>query len=613
MAFALEKTVALRRLAVVAAIALSALVVAGCTAQTTAVPGSSISVALDNPFYSYNPGTSFGDSPANFDIAYATNSGFNYFDNTQSLVRDESFGHYEKLSDNPLIVKYTVADGVTWSDGAPVDAADLLLAWAAQSAAFNTPGFDPATVTDPNTGQFTDAFPSDVVYFDSGARSDVPAGLSLVSKLPQISADRKSITLVYDKPYVDWESAFFGTTTPGLPAHVVARHALGVKGDQAAKDAVIAAIDGDDTTALAAISRFWNTGFNLTGMPSDADLLASTGPYTISGFVPDQYVTLTANKRYVGDRSPRFEQITVRFVTDPLSAVQALNSGEVQVISPKSSADVVSALSDLDFTLIRGYDSSFEQLSLQFTGSKNGVFTDQRVRQAFLKMIPRREIVDKLVVPLQKDAVTRDSQVFVPGSKEYAASVRSNDSAGYATVDIAGATALLAAAGIPNPTVCILYDPTNPQRAQEFALIQKSAALAGFVVTDCGNANWRSVLGTSDAYDASLFAWQSSGPGVIANSTAYRSDGANNFTGYSNKDVDGLLDKLDDTFDATAQAGVLKQVDKILWDDGYGVPIFQFPAITAFDATKVTGIAPSSLSPGVFWNVWRWAPANDNG
>ncbi len=95
------------------------------------------------------------------------------------MVQDTSFGSYEKVSDDPLVVKYTIADGVKWSDGTAVDAADLLLNWVSLSGAENTPDFDSTEFTDPDTGEFTDDFPTDVVFFDSGA--DPTTGLGLVS------------------------------------------------------------------------------------------------------------------------------------------------------------------------------------------------------------------------------------------------------------------------------------------------------------------------------------------------------------------------------------------------------------------------------------------------
>ena len=97
----------------------------------------------------YNGNTSFGNATANNNINYLALDGFNYYNDTPELVQNTSFGSYEKVSDDPLTVKYTIADGVNWSDGTPVDAADLLLHWAALSRALDTPGLRPGRVHRP--------------------------------------------------------------------------------------------------------------------------------------------------------------------------------------------------------------------------------------------------------------------------------------------------------------------------------------------------------------------------------------------------------------------------------------------------------------------------------
>ena len=51
-----------------------------------------------------------------------------------------------------------------------------------------------------------------------------------------------------------------------------------------------------------------------------------------------------------------------------------------------------------------------------------------------------------------------------------------------------------------------------------------------------------------------------------------------------------------------------KQIDALLWSDFYGVTIFQFPSVTAFDPNAIKGIAPSTLAPTIFWNIWDWEP-----
>ena len=595
--------------AATAALATGALVLSGCAApQSEIVEGSSLSVAWNQPFYSANGLTSFGNATANNNIIYATTSGFNYYDDEPKLVNDESFGTAEKTSDDPLQVKYTIADGVEWSDGTAVDAADLMLAWVAQSGVYNTPDFSVDDFTDPETGEFTDDFPTDVVFFDSGQDPSDPTGFGLANELPEIGDDNRSMTITYSKPFVDWELQINAL----LPAHVVAKKTLGEEEAEAGKEALITAIQDKDETALASISSFWNSGFNFTELPSDKDLLVSNGPYVISDFKANEFVTLTANENYVGDRKPAVEEITVRFITDPLAAVQALQNGEVQVISPQATVDVAAALEELDVEVISGLEGTYEHIDLQFDQSKSGAFNDPLVREAFMKVIPRQEIVDKLITPLQPEAEVRNSQVFLPGAEGYDESVEQNGSAAYAEVDIEGAKALLAEAGTPNPEVCILFSSTNPRRADQFLLIQQSGALAGFNVTDCSSPDWGGLLGTPGAYDASLFGWQTTSLGVTNGPPPnYKTGGINNHSFYSNPEMDELVNQLETEFDAEKSLELQKEIDRVLWEDFYGVTIFQFPAVTAYDSTKIANISPSTLAPTIFWNIWDWEPVTE--
>ena len=595
------KDVRIRPITALLAAALAmVLALSGCSAPPTIARNSAVTVATSQAFFSYNDRTSYGHSAANSAIVQATNSSFNYYDTVPRLVEDTSFGSYQVLAGDPLTVKYTISDGVKWSDGTRVDAADLLLAWAANSGTRNTPGFDDGNYVDPDTGQFTADFPRTVVFFD-GATSD---GLQLVTKTPVIGDDGRSLTLSWDKFFVDWRLLL----NVGLPAHVVAGHALNIADSDKAKKALITAIQDDDTTALAALSRFWNSGFNFTSMPTDRELLIGTGPYTITDFIADDHLILTANPNYVGDHKPVIERITVRFISDPLSQVRALRDGSVDVAAPQASADVSAALTNARrVTVARGFEGSYEHLDLQVAHSKSGLFGDRRVRAAFLKVVPRRQILRTLIWPAQKNAPLRSSQLFLPGEPGYTDSIAGNGSARYAEVDVAGAKALLAEAGLLSPTVCILFDGGNPRRLKEFQLIQHSAAQAGFVVTDCSSPDWLNLLGTSGAYDASLFAWTASNLSAIGSAAIFGTAAKSNDNFYSNLSVDALFSQLRLTADSTRQTRLRQRIDRLLWADAYGVPLYQFPAVAAFDP-GVTGVAPSPLSPGILWNLWEWKP-----
>lgn len=594
-------------------LATGALVLSACTpAQAPGaeiVEGTSITVAWNQPFYSANGNTSFGNATANNNINYMTYSGFNYYDNTPELQRDESFGTYELVSEEPLQVQYTINEETQWSDEVPVDAADMLLHWAALSGAFNTADFDPSEFQDPETGEFTTDFPEGTVFFDSGATPD--SGLGLVRDTPEVNEDGRGILMTYSDFYVDWELAFGA----GLPAHVIAQRALGIEDAMEAKQAVLDAIQNGDTEVIGQLAAEWNTGFNFTEMPSDTSVLTANGPYQITDFVAEQYITLQANENYVGDHQPQVETITVRFITDAMAAVTALQNGDVDVIQPQATPDVRAALEGTDgITVNYGEGATYEHVDLQFDQSKNpGVFSTLEARQSFLMTIPRQEIVDRLIKPLNPEATVRNSAVFVPGANGYDESVEESGILDmYAEVDIEQATALREQAGLAEGTeVCLLFASTNPRRVSEFELIRESAAQAGWSVTDCSSPEWGGLLGAPGVYDASLFGWQSTSLGVASVGPNFETGGINNLSFYSNPEMDAVVQELNVTVDEERQLELLKEIDRILVEDAFGITIFQFPEVTAF-SDRVSGIDSSPLAPTVFWNVWDWTPTETN-
>ena len=585
------------------------LAVSACTGQwagtNTVARNSTVTIATSTPFFSYNDATSYGDSPGNTAIVEATKSSFNSYDEHGKLVPDTSFGSYEVVSTHPFTVRYTIRDGVEWSDGTKVDAADLLLAWAANSGVLNTPGFDAGNYVDAGTGRFSPDFPHDVVYFD-GATS---TGLSHASATPEVSTDSRSLTLTYDNYVPDWKLVL----EVGLPAHVVVKHAIGVTDPTKAKSALIAAVQHHITRELAPISRFWNSGFNLPplpAVPANSDLLVSTGPYTITDFVADDQVTLTANPNYDGDHQAHIETVTVRFITDPLSQAQALREGTVEVVAAAGSADLAAALRAIPGAkVVAGFAGDYEHLDLQFSRSRSGSFESPLVRDAFLKVVPRRQILDALVAPVQPRAPLRSSWLFLPGSAQYSSTVAANGSADFENVDVAAAQRLLAEAGVEHPSVCVLFDSGNPRRKQEFTLLQTSATRAGFVVSDCSSPDWANLLGTPGAYDAALFAWSESNSSTSAVAAVFGTQGSRNYNFYSSQKTDALLAELQTTVDPARQDQLRQRIDEQLFRDAYGVPLYQFPQLIATTG-DITGVAPSPRAAGILWNVWKWTSAN---
>jgi peptide/nickel transport system substrate-binding protein len=398
-------------------------------------------------------------------------------------------------------------------------------------------------------------------------------------------------------------------------------NALNISDAQEAKDALITAIQEKDNDALSKIANFWNSGYDYTSFPEDELLRLSSGAYVMTAFEENQFMTLEANPDYEGDRKAQIEKITIRWNEDPLASVQALQNGELDMISPQSSPDVLQALEGLEgVTVETGVEATYEHVDLTY--NNGGPFDPKTyggdaekakaVRLAFLKTIPRQEILDKLIVPLQPDAELRDSQTITPGAPGYDELVAENGSADFAEVDIEGAKKLLADAGVKTPVdVRFLFAADNVRREESYELIRQSAKQAGFNVIDKSNADWGSLLG-SGTYDATEFGWQSTSTAVTESDANYSSDGGNNFGGFKNARVDELFDELQTTTDEARQLEILVEVEKILWADGFGVTIYQFPSITAYNE-NISNVAPIKLSPTIFHGFWEWEAGGGEG
>lgn len=619
----------IRRLtAFVAGAAAAALAVSACTPPDeggdTGTGGddsgiqtdTAVTVGWNQPFYEYNTSSATGNATANANILYLIQESFNYYDPELNLVQNEDFGTYEVINEDPLTVEYTFADDNKWSDGTPVDAVDLLLQWGATSGHFNTIGDEEIEYDDEGNVTNQDEVDSNV-YFNGTS-----ATVGYIGDV-ELSEDNKTLTATYDVNYADWEVNLTGAA---VPAHVVAMHALDIEDPAEAKQAVKDAFENEDTEALAAISKFWNEGFAFgDSLPEDKSLYLSNGAYELVEMVAGQYVTLQAREDFTGSHAASVERITVRYNEDPMQQVLALENGEIDVMAPQATADLVEALNGLGdgYTVLTGIDGTYEHVDLQFTNG--GPFdpetyggdeeTALKVRQAFLKLIPRQEIVDKLIKPLNPEAEVRQSYNVVPGSPMYDGVVAANGQAEAFPLenDVAGAEALMEEAGVETPVdVRILFGASNARRQQQYAIMAEAFNQSGlFNLVDASSDDWGSMLDSAtDQYDAALFGWQSTSTAVTAGNANYGTGQINNFYGYSNPEVDELQDQLSVETDPAEQERLLGEIEAHLVNDAFGVTIFQFPSVTAYRNT-VTGIDPITISPTVFYGFWNWGTTGD--
>ncbi|MAT04449.1 MAG: ABC transporter substrate-binding protein [Acidimicrobiaceae bacterium] len=605
-----------------------------------------VRVAWNDPLLSFNQNTTHANATANANVAYLMHSGFNYYDGDLNLVNNDQFGTCTIESLDPLTVTYRINEGVSFSDGTPITAHDLILGWGATSGNFNEGGVafleDGSAIQtdeegnwlvltpegdivpeeagvhyDPETFELFEGFeyvPAESVNFDAASEQ-----FELVTQFPEVSEDGQAITMVYDSFYVDYQN---GTPFLGNPAaHVVGRLALGIEDPTEAKQAVVDAFQNNDSEALAQIATVFNTAFDHDSLPDDEGIYLSTGMYELTAYEERAEMTLVANPDYTWGPQPKVETIIYRIIGDPTAAVQALANEEIDIMQPQATVDSVAELegyADRGIELVTGDTAVYEHVD--FAVANGGPFdpatyggdeaTALAVRQAFMKVLPRQEIIERLIAPINPEAEVRDSFTQTPGAPWYDGIVAGNGTADYAEVDIEGAVALLEEAGVETPVnVRFHFADNNPRRGSQYELIAASAAEAGFNVIDGRSPTWGSELSNPSIYDAAMFGWQSTAVAVADTGPNFITGGANNFYGYSNEEIDALYEELNGTTDPARQEEILTEVEATLVETGFGLPIFQHPGVTAFNSNYVSNVNPIAISPTIFWNVWDWEAA----
>ena len=159
------------------------------------------------------------------------------------------------------------------------------------------------------------------------------------------------------------------------------------------------AVDAD-TVQLTLSSPDSNLLWYLTGRPGlvfdkqakyDAKTEAiGSGPYTVESFDSSSKMVLKANPKYWGTAHKAVTQnVILRFLTDDNAAVNALKSGDVDVLSPVN-ATLAKSLDTKTYKVSAADGSDKYVLAFNCTNAK---LSDKRVRQAIRYAINHKEII----------------------------------------------------------------------------------------------------------------------------------------------------------------------------------------------------------------------------
>ena len=196
-----------------------------------------------------------------------------------------------------------------------------------------------------------------------------------------------------------------------------------------------------------------------------------TGPFQVVEHVPDQYTKLEKNPDYWGVE-PYLDGVTYYIITDEAQAMNALNTGEVDVVLTVSGNYIQQVRDNPNLVLSQAPTNNVSYLGFNLS---DPVLSDQRVRDAIAMAIDRQQVADGvytngdgaasfLPVPLTSWGYDESLLEYVP---EY---------------DIEGAKALLAEAGYADGLDLVLTCDTTDAKVRAATIIQAMLSQIGINV-----------------------------------------------------------------------------------------------------------------------------------
>jgi peptide/nickel transport system substrate-binding protein len=307
-----------------------------------------------------------------------------------------------------------------------------------------------------------------------------------------------------------------------------------------------------------------------------------TGPYKFVEWLPNDRLVVAKNASYWQQGKPYLDQITIRYIPDAQTGINALKAGEADLAMKVPISEAKALQSDKNLTVSVAPSLGLETCYFNFSKPP---FDKVEVRQAFQMAVNREALNESFTFGLATPAY----QVYPPGYWAY-----QSDLAKPWKADAAGAKAMLAKAGFPDGVTikAVAYDASGQTRKNE--IIQAQIAEAGFKMTfdvmEVGAAT--STFFEKLTYDLYCAGWSGRpDPSQTAlslfGSKAFYNAGKVAFPG-----MDEALSAAGKSADTKERAKAFNSVVKISQDQAIFTPLLHQPDVNAFNK-KVGGFAPN--------------------
>ena len=383
----------------------------------------------------------------------------------------------------------------------------------------------------------------------SGQRKDFliagPNGSDRVKSVTRGADDRQAV-MTFAKPYAEWKGMFAGNGFL-LPK------------------------------VVTATPEAFNKGF-LNGPPPSA------GPFIVSSMDRTaQIITLTRNPKWWGTK-PRLNAITYSVLSDE-ARIPALQNNAIDATGLTTLDQLTIARRTPGIAIRRAPSAQWYHFT--FNGAPGSILADPALRTAVSKGIDRKTIADVTQRGLADNPAPLNNHVYVAGQEGY------QDNSAVAAFDPEAAKRELDALGWRmngqfrekdgKQLVIrdVFYDATSTRQVGQVA--QNSLAQIG-VKLDLqakGGNGFLSQYVTVGNFDIAQFAWGGDAFPLSGLTQIYESTGPSNFGKIGSPEIDTKIEQTLQELDATKARALANEVDKLIWAEGFSLPLFQTPGNVA--------------------------------
>jgi peptide/nickel transport system substrate-binding protein len=460
---------------------------------------------------------------------------------------------------NPQTVVYKINPKATWSDGTPISAEDFIYNWQAQSG---NPKFK-----------------------DLGGKAYLPASTSGYSQIRSVTSSNggKTATVVFSKPYSDWQALF----SPMIPAHVAKK-----------------------------------VGFNGGFQDFNSAAQVSGGPYMLQSYSKGEDAVEVPNPHYWGPK-PNLDKITYRFIINDDQQPPAVQDNEVNIVNPALVSTTfyqsVKNIPNFNVKVLPGLE--FQHIDFN---EANPYLAKQSIRQAIAYGTDRQQMVDRIVAPLGiQNPTPLQNRIWMPTQPQF-----KDTSNGLGAFNPTKAKQLLQSSGMTMGSDGYFQPSFGPEKGKDFSLsisttsgvpvrsqieelFQASMKNIG-VKVDIQNYTADKLFGTvgpKGEFDMIEFAWVQT-PYASGNQSIYCSYTNANLCGsnwdhYADPKVDKLFGQALSNINTSQAAQEYNQIDALLWKDMATLPLFQQPQLFGW-SSNYGNVIPNTSNTGIPWNANQW-------